>query len=88
MKYNSTTVMCQERLYEHANVVRVFLLFFRMEKQFRMIHPYVPQLVSVTVGDASYPYSMLFDGNKVKMARKPGKKQKKNQVGCIGEGKR
>ena len=30
---------------------------------------------------------MLFDGNKIKMARKPGKKPKENPVGCTGEGK-
>ena len=36
------------------------------------------------------PFSMLllFDANKVKMARKLGKKQKKNPVGFTGEGKR
>ena len=28
------------------------------------------------------------DDNKIKMARKPGKKQKQNPVGCTGEGKR
>ena len=31
---------------------------------------------------------MLFDDNKIKMARKPGKKQKENPVGFTGEGKR
>ena len=31
---------------------------------------------------------LLFDNIKVKMARKPGKKQKENPVGCTGEGKR
>ena len=31
---------------------------------------------------------LLHDDNKIKMARKPGKKQKENRVGCIGEGKR
>ena len=31
---------------------------------------------------------LLFDNNKIKMARKPGKKQKENLVGCTGEGKR
>ena len=31
---------------------------------------------------------LLFDDNKMKMARKPGKKQKENPVGCTGEGKR
>ena len=30
---------------------------------------------------------LLFDDNKIKLARKPGKKQKKNLVGCTGEGK-
>ena len=30
---------------------------------------------------------LLFDDNKVKMARKPVKKQKENPVGCTGEGK-
>ena len=30
----------------------------------------------------------MFGDNKIKMARKHGKKQKKNPVGCIGEGKR
>ena len=29
---------------------------------------------------------MLFDDNKIKMTRKPGKKQKENTVGCAGEG--
>ena len=28
---------------------------------------------------------LLFDDNKIKMARKPGKKQKENPVGRIGE---
>ena len=31
---------------------------------------------------------LLFDDIKVKMERKPGKKQKKNPVECTGEGKR
>ena len=31
---------------------------------------------------------VAFDDNKRKMARKPGKKLKKNPVGCTGEGKR
>jgi len=31
---------------------------------------------------------LLFNDNKIKMARKPGKKQKENPVGCTGEGKR
>ena len=31
---------------------------------------------------------LLFDDNKIKMARKPGKKQKQNPVRCTGEGKR
>ena len=31
---------------------------------------------------------LLFDDNKVKMVRKPGKKQKENPVGCAGESKR
>ena len=31
---------------------------------------------------------LLFDNNKMKMARKPGKKQKENAVACTGEGKR
>ena len=30
---------------------------------------------------------LLFDDNKIRMARKPGKKQKGNPVGCTGEGK-
>ena len=30
---------------------------------------------------------LLFNDNKMKMARKPGKKQKENLVGCTGEGK-
>ena len=30
----------------------------------------------------------IVDDNKIKMARKPGKKQKENAVGCTGEGKR
>ena len=34
------------------------------------------------------PCMLLFDDNKVKIARKPGKKQKKNPVGCNGEAKR
>ena len=28
---------------------------------------------------------LLFDDKKIKMARKPGKKQKENLVGCTGE---
>ena len=31
---------------------------------------------------------LLFDDNKIKMARKPGKKQKDDLVGCTREGKR
>ena len=31
---------------------------------------------------------MLFDDSKMNMARKPGKKQKENSVGCTGEAKR
>ena len=31
---------------------------------------------------------LWFDDNKIKIARKAGKKQKKNPVGYIGEGKR
>ena len=31
---------------------------------------------------------LLFDDNKIKVARKPGKKQKQNPVGCTREGKR
>ena len=31
---------------------------------------------------------LLFDDNKVKMARKPGKKQQENPVECTGEGTR
>ena len=31
---------------------------------------------------------LFFDDNKVKIARKPGKKQKENPVGYTGEGKR
>ena len=31
---------------------------------------------------------LLFGVNKVKMARKPVKKQKENAIGCTGEGKR
>ena len=30
---------------------------------------------------------MLFNNNKIKMARKPGNKQKENPVGCTGDGK-
>ena len=30
---------------------------------------------------------LLFDDNKVRLARKPGKNQKENPVGCTGEGK-
>ena len=33
-------------------------------------------------------HTMLFDDNKIKMARNPGKKQKENPVGCTGNGKR
>ena len=31
---------------------------------------------------------LLFDGNKEKMARKPGKEQKENPIGYTEEGKR
>ena len=31
---------------------------------------------------------LLFDDNKIKMARKPGKEKKENPVRCTGEGKR
>ena len=30
---------------------------------------------------------LLFDDNKIKMAKKPGEKQKENPVGCTWEGK-
>ena len=30
---------------------------------------------------------LLFDNNKMKMVRKPAKKQKENPLGCTGEGK-
>ena len=33
-------------------------------------------------------FQMLFDENKIKMARKPGKKQRENPVGCTGGDKR
>ena len=29
---------------------------------------------------------LMFEDNKIKMARKPGKKLKENQVGCTGQG--
>ena len=32
--------------------------------------------------------SLLLDDKKIKMARKPEKKQKENPVACTGEGKR
>ena len=31
-------------------------------------------------------YCCCCDDNKIKMARKPGKKQKENPIGCTGEG--
>ena len=31
---------------------------------------------------------LLFDDDKIKIARKPGKKQRENPVGCTGEGRR
>ena len=34
------------------------------------------------------PCMLLFDDNKVKIARKPGKKQKENPESCTGEGNR
>ena len=34
-----------------------------------------------------YTQFLLFDDNKINMARKPGKKQKENAVGCNREGK-
>ena len=34
------------------------------------------------------PMLLLFDDNKIKMSRKPGKKQKENPVGYTGEGER
>ena len=33
-------------------------------------------------------FLLLFNDNKIRMARKPGKKQKENPVGCTGESKR
>ena len=33
-------------------------------------------------------FLLLFDNNKVKIVRKPGKKQKENPVGCTGESER
>ena len=33
-------------------------------------------------------FLLLFVNNKIKMARKPGKKQKENPVGCTREGKK
>ena len=35
----------------------------------------------------SYKSLLLFDDKKITIARKPGKKQKENTVGCTGEGK-
>ena len=34
------------------------------------------------------PLVLLFDDNKIKMTRKPGKKQKENPVGYTGKGER
>ena len=36
----------------------------------------------------TYIFMLLFDVKKIKMSRKPGKKQKENPVGYTGEGKR
>ena len=41
----------------------------------------------VIFSQSGYIILLLFGDNKVKMARKPEKKQKENPVGCTGEGK-
>ena len=43
---------------------------------------------TVTCGWYQQKLLLLFDDNKIKMARKPAKKQKENPVECTGEGKR
>ena len=40
------------------------------------------------IADKYLSSTLLFDENKLKMARRPGKKQKENPVGDTGEGKR
>ena len=35
----------------------------------------------------NYLFSLLFDDNKIKMARTPEKEQKENPARCTGEGK-
>ena len=42
----------------------------------------------ITLPDYSVSVLLLFDNNKLKMARKPGKKRKESPVGFTGEGKR
>ena len=42
----------------------------------------------MTASGASFLGNLLLDDNKMKMAKKPGKKQEENPVGCTGEGKR
>ena len=47
-----------------------------------------PSLKMECTTDRRIVVVLLFDDNKIKMARKPGKKQKENLVRFTGEGKR
>ena len=54
--------------------------FFR-----NLVNPNQIWAVIITEGKSGTVF--FYDDNKIKMARKPGKKQKENQVECTGEGK-
>ena len=47
-----------------------------------------PTLVEGWIFEIVVEKMLLFDDNKVNIARKPGKKRMVNPVGCTGEGKR
>ena len=45
-----------------------------------------PSLKMECTTDRRIVVVLLFDDNKIKVARRPGKKQKENPVGCTGDG--
>ena len=47
-----------------------------------------PSLKMECTTDRRIVVVLLFDDNKIKVARRPGKKQNENTVGFTGEGKR
>ena len=65
------------------------MLFFIITGFYSATHHYSRRVFFLLKGvPAVYLFLLLFDDNKTKMTRKPGKKQKENSVWCTGEGKR